>query len=181
MKRKLGETKKIQWEDLTGKVFGNLIAQWPAGRNKGHGVYWLCLCSCGRTKHTAAERLKSGYTKSCGCLPKHVTHGKSKTQEYGLWKVAQRRAHKRGIIFNITHEDINIPKVCPLLGIPLYRSKGRLFHDNSPSLDRIIPELGYVKGNIQVISFRANRIKCNASLEEIKTLVQNWEKQECVS
>lgn len=47
--------------------------------------------------------------------------------------------------------------------------------DNSPTLDRIIPELGYVKNNIIVISFRANRIKCNATIDELKKITNFYE------
>jgi hypothetical protein len=40
-------------------------------------------------------------------------------------------------------------------------------NDNSPSLDRKTPELGYVRGNVAFISTKANRIKSNATTEEI--------------
>lgn len=56
--------------------------------------------------------------------------------------------------------DIIIPETCPMLGIKLefgFDKQGGNF--NSPSLDRIIPELGYTKGNVMVISKRANMIK----------------------
>lgn len=178
--KKRGETQKFQWCDLTGKKFGKLTAQWPAGRHRTRGIRWLCSCECGNIVPSAsAERLNSGWTQSCGCAPKHQTHGKSKTIEYIMWKCAQQRAHRKNIPFNISHDDVVMPEKCPLLGILLQRQKGRLFHDSSPSLDRIKPELGYVKGNIQVISFRANRIKCNATLDELETIVQNWRNQTC--
>jgi hypothetical protein len=54
-----------------------------------------------------------------------------------------------------------------ILGIPLVMGD-KYAHDNSPSLDRIIPELGYVKGNIMVISHKANTIKSNANIEELE-------------
>jgi hypothetical protein len=67
-----------------------------------------------------------------------------------------------------------VPDKCPILGIELFISeKGVGRTDNSPSLDRIIPSLGYVKGNIAVISQRANRIKNDATLEEI-TKLKAW-------
>ena len=56
--------------------------------------------------------------------------------------------------------------MCPVLGIPLVIGEGAC-SDNSPSIDRIIPELGYVKGNIKVISRRANRIKNDATPDEL--------------
>lgn len=61
-----------------------------------------------------------------------------------------------------------IPDFCPVLGLPLYRNTGGLAQGpNSPSLDRIDPALGYVKGNVNVISSKANAIKSNATPEEL--------------
>lgn len=63
-----------------------------------------------------------------------------------------------------------------MLNIKLNNHAGeQLLQDNSPSLDIIIPSKGYVKGNVWVISNRANRAKSNLSLEELKTLVYNLE------
>lgn len=89
-----------------------------------------------------------------------------------LWSCAKRRAKKLGIPFDIEISDISIPEGCPALGIKLESNK-RHHHDNSPTLDRVIPSLGYVKGNIAVISLRANRIKNDASLLEIEK-VASW-------
>lgn len=68
-------------------------------------------------------------------------------------------------------EDINVPDVCPMLGIQLnYDGVGEggwSRKDNSPSLDRINNKLGYTKDNIQIISWRANRIKNDSTPEEL--------------
>ena len=53
------------------------------------------------------------------------------------------------------------------------RAMGKAQADNSPTLDRIIPERGYVKGNVVVISALANRIKTNANVRQIE-LVAEW-------
>lgn len=88
---------------------------------------------------------------------------------------ARGRARKKGIEFTITAEDITpIPKFCPILGIPLVRNLGgKTGNDNSPSIDRIDPTKGYVPGNVQVVSHKANWIKGSATLEELRELV-NW-------
>lgn len=85
---------------------------------------------------------------------------------------ARYRAKKNGIPFSITESDIVIPEVCPVLGIELNRSWTGRMEPNSPSLDRFINELGYVPGNINVISWKANSIKSDASLEELKRIVE---------
>lgn len=79
---------------------------------------------------------------------------------------AKKRALKNNIPFNITVEDIYIPKYCPVLGLELVINKDKA-GPNSASIDRIVPELGYVKGNIQVISRRANVMKNDATKEEL--------------
>lgn len=88
---------------------------------------------------------------------------------YKLLRHAKERARELGLPFDIVEADIQVPVVCPVLGIALVVGNGRQ-HDGSPSIDRIIPSLGYVKGNIAVISLRANRIKQNASPEELEAV-----------
>ena len=92
-------------------------------------------------------------------------------QEKYLLSKAKYRAKKKGVDFNITVDDVIIPNFCPILGIELKKnSEG--FAEDSATLDRIVPELGYVKGNVAVISGRANRIKNDASLDELEKVVE---------
>lgn len=81
---------------------------------------------------------------------------------------AKQRAARAGVPCTITADDIVVPSHCPVLGIPLYRRLGRKGGcDNSPSLDRIYPEDGYVPGNVVVVSRRANRAKSDLTIEEL--------------
>ena len=70
--------------------------------------------------------------------------------------------------FNLEHGDILIPEFCPVLGFKMSHSKRNESKDYSPTVDRIIPELGYVRGNIVVVSGRANQIKSNATVDELE-------------
>lgn len=85
---------------------------------------------------------------------------------------ARSRAKKKKIECSIVEGDIIIPNVCPLLGIPLHKVglNGKAL-DTSPSLDRIDSTKGYVKGNVWVISWRANSLKNDATLDELEKLV----------
>lgn len=74
---------------------------------------------------------------------------------------ARRRAKEKGIPFDLKPEDIIVPTHCPILGIPFVFTNTNGFREDSPSLDRIVPELGYIPGNVMVISLAANRIKNN--------------------
>ena len=90
-----------------------------------------------------------------------------------LLEAAQNRARTKSLPINITLDDIIVPDLCPVLMIPLQKSTTGRANPDSPSLDRIIPELGYVKGNIQVISNKANSMKNNATKEELVRFA-NW-------
>lgn len=86
---------------------------------------------------------------------------------------AKARAKKAGIEFTITEADVRIPALCPALGIPLVEPQPGLGRqDGSPSLDRIDCSLGYVPGNVVVISWRANRIKSNATPDELRKIAE---------
>ena len=89
---------------------------------------------------------------------------------------ARARANKLGVEFTITVDDIEIPTHCPVLGIPLESRVGQGRSNtyqipNSPSLDRIVNDKGYVPGNIAVISFRANLLKRDATADELQAIV----------
>jgi hypothetical protein len=87
---------------------------------------------------------------------------------------ARRRAEEKGVAFTITKHDIELVTHCPVFGIELDYSagtKGGVRKDNSPSLDRIVPEKGYVPGNVRVISTRANEVKCRATVEDLEMLL----------
>ncbi len=91
---------------------------------------------------------------------------------YSVFHAAKARAKKKGLPFTICLQDLPsvLPERCPVLDIPLQKGKG-VPADHSPSLDRLVPEKGYVPGNVIVVSFRANSMKRDASLEELERLV----------
>lgn len=90
-----------------------------------------------------------------------------------LLSSARSRAKAKGLSFELRTEDISIPEFCPVLGIPLVPARGSFGGtDNSPSIDRIKNERGYVPGNCIVVSWRANRIKSDASPEELNAVAK---------
>ena len=103
---------------------------------------------------------------------KRSEHLQNQKGAKGLLNGAKSRARNRGVPFNLELSDLVVPIFCPVLGIRLVAGKGK-HSDNSPSLDRLVPHLGYVKGNISIISRRANRIKSDATAEEIEA-VARW-------
>jgi hypothetical protein len=97
-----------------------------------------------------------------------------RTKEYWLYHAAKARAKQAGIPFDLNVEDIVVPDICPALGIPLSKENIRNL-PNSPSVDRFDNDLGYTKDNIRIISWRANKLKSDAKLEELEKIV-NWTK-----
>jgi di/tripeptidase len=92
-------------------------------------------------------------------------------KEKVMLSYAKDRAKKKGFEFNIDETDIIVPKECPILSIPIFKGVGLGKKSgpsgNSPSLDRIDSSKGYIKGNVQVISHKANTMKHNATPEEL--------------
>ena len=89
--------------------------------------------------------------------------------------VAANKCREHGIPFDITADDLMpAPLKCPVFGFKLdWYKDGRGGSDESPSIDRLIPELGYVPGNVTLISYKANRIKNDSDLSELKK-VSDW-------
>jgi hypothetical protein len=88
---------------------------------------------------------------------------------------AKRRAKFKNMPFDISINDLfPLPSVCPVFGIEInYEgTKAKGFVDDSPSIDRIDSAKGYIKGNVQIISWRANRIKSDASLHELEAILK---------
>lgn len=85
-----------------------------------------------------------------------------------MLRAARDRAKRKGLPFAIALSDIGMPADgrCPMIGIPLSQGVGKQ-HDGSPSLDRIVPELGYVPGNVRVVSYLANAMKNHATREQL--------------
>lgn len=100
---------------------------------------------------------------------------KKRNNEHHIYKGAKKRAREKCREFSIDIGDVVVPELCPILGIPLQVSDG-MWTDNSPTLDRIDSAKGYVKGNVCVISHRANRIKSNGTAEEHRKIAEYIEK-----
>jgi len=97
-------------------------------------------------------------------------HYKDIDKQKHLLNAIKARAKNQGLSFNLQYDDLTPPKVCPVFNVEISRIKP---HSNnskrfSISIDRIIPEKGYVKDNIQIISQLANVMKHDASIDELK-------------
>lgn len=166
-------------KDLTGQTFGYWIVVKYAGVNKYRKSLWTCQCRCGVVRDVCRNSLISNISHSCGCFSKgknssNYKHGESVkgkwTTRYGMWTRAKERAKRLKLTFDLELEDVIVPEICPVLGTKLEVGK-EWVHDRSPSIDRIVPNKGYTKDNCIVVSCRSNRIKNNATIEELEKVV----------
>lgn len=90
-----------------------------------------------------------------------------------LWRQIKVGAERRNIEFNLSLTELNemsFPITCPCLGIPLVFNRGKA-QDNSYSIDRIDSSKGYEVDNVVIISNRANKLKSDATLSELESIV----------
>lgn len=88
------------------------------------------------------------------------------------FKAKKANSLRVGKEFSVEFGDIDFPTHCPILGIELNYFNEEGYLDDSPSFDRIDPLKGYIKGNVAIISMRANRIKNNGTAEEHEKIAQ---------
>ena len=187
-----------QINNLIGKKIGRLVVVSQAESNHRGRAMWLCRCSCGNEKVILGDHLtrrdKKG-VQSCGCLVRevHTKHGAYLSGadiqfhiKFTLLQSLKDRSRRHGYESDLELSDMpEIPKVCPVLftQFNLYRKnsegvgkgKGNNRHDSSPTIDRLNPNLPYLKkykDNLFVISWRANKLKSDGVLAEFESIVE---------
>lgn len=142
-------------------------------------------CACERTKLAAWKNTPGGrqslrkYNRTPKALAKCRAYRKRRKIRdpwCDMLHAAKQRAKRLRLPFNIDVAKLRIPDRCPVLGITLVPGN-RKKHDWSPSLDRLVPELGYVNSNVRVISYRANMLKNNATAGELRAVAAWMEKE----
>jgi hypothetical protein len=121
-------------------------------------------------KNKYATDLEYKAKKKCGAAETL----KRKSIELLMLQRAQKRARETNLEFDLTIADIIVPELCPHCNIKMehYIGRGKRAN-NSFSVDRKDSSKGYVKGNVQIICWRANNLKSDATLGELKQLV-SW-------
>jgi len=139
--------------------------EWPEG-------FRSCR-KCGELKPFSAfhkhKQCAKGINTVCKECRKPVSSAnwQQTSEEYKIWHRAKSRAAQKKLDFNLQVEDIIIPDVCPVFGIPFDKKQ----KDYTYSIDRIDPNKGYVKGNVMIICNKANRIKSDATSAEIEQVL----------
>jgi len=114
------------------------------------------------------KQLGDKWRKNNPDYPKKWT---KKCPESQLLRSARHRAKQKDMECTITQNDIHIPKICPVFKVPLVKGT-----EYAPSLDRIDNTKGYTPENIVVVSRKANVMKNNGSVQDLKMLVEYYSK-----
>lgn len=130
-----------------------------------------------RTLKQDRERKRKEYEADPEKFKKREIDKRNKPQgrEKQMFYSARNRAKKKGLEFTLNLEDIVIPEICPVFNVPFTPLYGKGAQPYSPSLDRIDNSKGYTQDNIAIISWRANSLKGDSNLFELKKLVKYLE------
>lgn len=159
--------------DITGQKFGKLTAiKIDKVKRNGHttSTYWLCECECGNFTSVEASRLKTGYTKSCGCLRKKRGNDSIESKRlYRIWIGMKSRCYNPNAN---TYEDYGGR------GITIcdeWKDDFQLFYDwsikngyaNTLTIDRIDTNLGYSPDNCRWVTMKeqSNNTRKNLEIE----------------
>ena len=126
------------------------------------------------------------FSRCKDCERKRIIRDYRKRPYIQIYSAIKIRAKRKNIPFKISQEYLknlllNAPKKCPALGIKMtisaaHPNASRIKSDSSPSVDRIIPEKGYVEGNLVVVSDLANKIKTDATPDQIRKVADYYKK-----
>jgi hypothetical protein len=136
----------------------------------------LCVQDCGPSKKNKSSHLKAKIKNNQrhALLRKNRRSGPN-SKVWAIKKLvedAARRAKERGMNFCLTAEEIEAPDECPVFKCKLiYQATGKRSND-SASIDRIDSTKGYTPDNVWIISWRANQIKSDATIQELETLIE---------
>lgn len=129
-----------------------------------------------KTRKTSIERKTTCKNCAAAIKEKERRDRSWKTDAVNiLYTNIKSRAKRRGMEFTIEKKDIVIPDICPVLGISLERESRDKWR-NGPSVDRIDNTKGYIPENITVVSRRANILKKDATIDELRKLADYYER-----
>lgn len=124
---------------------------------------------------------KDGRETRCKSCRKEVAASKYKENPFKTMIRSKRsECKKKGLEFNLTEEYLKKlwTGVCPVFNVPITIGNSGMGSHMSGHLDRLDPDKGYIKGNVMFITGRANRIKYNATIEELQLIVDYMKRQE---
>lgn len=168
--------------DLIGEKYGRLTVV-EFDRLQRHKTYWKCICDCGMTVIATGNNLRSGNTKSCGCLRRELSqkqgfnntqHGEShnnRTRLYTIWCGMRQRCsnpnrdaykHYGGKGVTVCHEWEDYE------AFKLWANKNG--YSDALSIDRVNPNKGYSPENCRWITPSENTARANKNHKSRKLI-----------
>ena len=149
--------------DLTGQRFSRLVVVSRAPNGKGGRTRWNCLCDCGRTTISSPAHLRSGHTKSCGCLglenatKSKITHNSSGTRLLRIFRQMHNRCERPSVTQFRWYGAKGI-KVCDEWSDFLKFKTWALNngYEENLTIDRIDPDKNYEPSNCRWITREEN-------------------------
>lgn len=145
-----------------------------SAQNLGEKYYYTGkLCPQG---HKSKRYSHNGVCYDCVMESNKRWYDKNKTdiewRKKHLFKSLKNRAKANGIPFNLEYEDIQWPEKCPVFDVVLQYDTIDKAQNDSASFDKVIPELGYIKGNVRIISHRANWLKQDSTIQQLEKIIR---------
>ena len=130
-------------------------------------------------KEKIIEHKREYYQENKEKISEQAKQYRLENKEMWMCTASKVRAKQKNLPFNLSTEYLKEiwpeDNKCPALGITM-RKGDFCVTDHSPTLDRIIPKLGYIKGNVQVVSALANRIMSDATVNQVMAVAKHYEK-----
>jgi len=173
-KEKIAAQKRAYYEANKEKIAAREKARYEANKEKIAARYKAY-------REANIERIKAYREANKEKIAARQKAYRAANKEKTMLNTARKRAKKNNIPFNLTEDYLKSiypsDMICPVLGFEMSMGlDGNGWVGTSPSLDRIIPEKGYVQGNVVVISMRANSIKRDATPGELRKVADFYEK-----
>jgi hypothetical protein len=179
-----------QVADLSGQRFGRLVAVKRKAKTKQRSFYWECRCDCGAIATPSIQSLRSGNTKSCGCLQKELTSKRhtgvkpSNVLKEGeanfnsLYYSYTKRAKRKKLLFElsksefkeITKQNCFYCKSIPSQKHNLGKRNGAYIYNG---IDRVDNSIGYIYSNCKACCKFCNRAKDTMTIESFLQLVKS--------
>lgn len=164
-----------QIQDLKDKRFGRLTVLEDHYRKENGKYYWKCVCDCGNTKYVSANNLKSGNTKSCGCLgaenkpPVHIAHGMSRSKLYHIWVAMKQRCENPNDrnFLRYGGRGICVCKEWGAFGPFMKWALSNGYVEGKTDIDRKDNDKGYSPENCRFISHKENLMNTHRKLHDV--------------
>ena len=167
-------TRKRNVKRELGKRYGHLLVVSKSNKVVNHCIHWVCKCDCGATTVVAGQDLRSGQTKSCGCV---TGKGHRANNFYQILRDWKRMANTRGYDWTLSEKEAKDLSQgdCFYCGMQPAQTKNRSGKGEPflyNGIDRVDNTLGYTSANVVSCCGHCNRAKRDHSQSEFRDWVK---------